>query len=981
MTATSLSDGEIPIVGRQRELTLLWHAVLRAKDGRLAVALLTGEPGIGKSRLLDTAAAQAMDAGAAVLRGGAFDAEGMPPYLPFLEALGQHVRQTSPDNLRAQVGPLASVLATILPELPARLGAVSETYALPPEQARLRLYEAVATLLAAIAEKQPLLLILDDLQWADPASLDLLHYVARRLLASRVCILGAFRSGEVAHGPEFERTLAALEHLRVLHTIALDPLARDELASMATHVLQSPVAREAAAALHTQSEGNPFFAEELLRDWRATGAIARRNDRWELSSDAVPAGTSSPPSIARLIRQRLGRLPLDVLELLRSAAIIGRSFEASLLAEAVGTGPDDVEARLRVAADAQLLRVGVADRFAFSHDKIRESLYDEVTPTRRQRLHGFVGQALERQSGPVDSQRLADLAFHFARSGDRARGAGYARQAADHALRAFAAEEAMAHVETALRLSDGDDPLRGELLLSRGEAAVLAGAEREAVVAFASAQNWFRERGDAPQAARAARLLGEAWWRQEEIAKARAAFETALTLLEAAPGPEFIRLLVDLGSLLAVSAHQQASAIAHVRRAVRLAQELADDQLLAVANRALGNLLARGNDLEAGIPLLEQALALASAADDSIEAAECCACLALAYFWQGSLGRSEEAALRRLEFAEASHDRYQLRHVYTWLAVCRSMRGDFSEADRRLDQAQAVVEGLESPEPRAYLAFCRGATALTRGDYGAAEAQLGEAMAVFRTIGAHALVWYLGFYGVLQVAQGKTTEARRCLAELEALLDGLPQEAIAAAAPLAYATQVALFLDDQTCLERFAPRLSRHQGQFHDFLIDRLLAEIETRNGNVALAAGFLDAAEALARRENIEWELPRTLEARADLARADGGAEADRRERALLEEALVIIEQWGNEHEARRLRARLDRVALTRQPSLPAGLSPREAEVLRLVALGRSNRAIADELSLSAKTIENHLTNVYGKLGVDNRAAATAFAVRHDLA
>jgi DNA-binding CsgD family transcriptional regulator/tetratricopeptide (TPR) repeat protein len=983
MAATSPPDLDVPIIGRQREIALLWESVETATRGRLAVALLTGEPGIGKTRLLDAIATRALSAGASVLRGAAFDTEGMPPYLPFLEALGEHIRGTSPSDLRTQTGPLASVLSTILPELPTRLGTLPASYSLPPEQARLRLYEAVATFIAAIADRQPLVLLLDDLQWADPASLDLLRYLARRQRVGQICIVGAYRSGEVAHRQEFERTLAELERLRVLRTVMVGPLMSDDVATMVTLALEPPIDAAISQALYAQSEGNPFFVEELVREWRATGVVVRRDGRWVMTTtEANPAGVSSPSSITRVIQQRLGRLPSEVRTLLRTAAIIGRTFEASLLAKIIGAQPDEVELLLRDVVDAQLLRISGSDTFTFSHDKIRECLSDEVTAAQRRRLHGFVGHALDNQSEPVDAQRLADLTYHFTRSGDRERGAIYARRAAEHALRASAAVEAMTHYQTALRLIEPNDPTRGDFLLGLGEAAVLASAEPQAVVAFEGAEVWFRDRNDTVRAAQAAHLRGLAWWRQEDIARSRTALEAALTLLESGSHPALVPLLVDLGTLLAVSAHQHAAGIAHVQSAMRLAQGLVDPRLLALANRALGNLLVRGNDLASGIPLLEQALALASAADDYVEAAECCACLAPAFFWQGTIERSGAIALQRLAFAEAGHDRYQLRHVYTWLAVCSAIRGHVSEADRRLKQAQAAIEGLESREPSAYLQFTRGAMALMLGDYAAAETHLGNAMTVLRTIGPHALVWYLGFFGMLQALQGKMTAARLCLEELERLLDELPEATMAPGEPVACAAQIALFLGDQPRLERIVPKLAVYRGQFRDLLIDRLLGEIEIRRGNLASAAEYLRAAEATARRESLVWELARTLEAQADLARAEGGDNADQRVRALLEEALALVLQLGNHQEAERLRDRLGvPVALRQLSQLPLGLSPREAEVLRLVASGRSNRAIADELSLSAKTIENHLTSAYGKLGVDNRAAATAFAIRHGLA
>lgn len=977
---SSPPDGAI--VGRQAEIAALSESVDLATRGRLTLTLLIGDPGIGKTHLLDLVASRAHAAGAVVLRGGAFDAEGMPPYLPFLEALGRHIRVTPPPELRAQAGALAPVLASILPELPGRLGEMAAPYPLPAEQSRLRLYEAVATLLAAIAAEQPLVLILDDLQWADPASLDLLRYVARRQRASRLCIVGAVRSGEIVGRPEFERTLAELDHLRVLCAIPVGPLTADDVTALASLLLEAPVSAELGHLLHGQSEGNPFFVEELVREWRATGVIIRRGERWTMAEHGVHEGALPPPAIARVIRQRLGRCSPDALALLRTAAIMGRRFDGSLLAEVAGLPPDDVETRLREVVDAQLVgRDEAGRRYTFSHDKIRECLYDDVTPTHRRRVHGFVGHALEHQPGAVDTRRLADLAFHFARSGDRARGADYARRAAEHALHASAPDEAMAHFQAALRLVDDDDPARGDLLLGLGGAAADAGAEPEAAAAFAVALTWFRERGDALRAGQAGHGLGRARWRQEEIGAARHAFETASALLEPASGAALVSLLVDLGSLLAVSAHEQTTGLAHVRRAVALAEELAAPRLIASATRALGNLLVRGNDLDAGIRHLEHALALAVDADDVGEAAECCACLAPAYFWLGALRRSEAIALRQVEYATVSHDRYQLRHVYTWLAICTGMRGHFADAEARMAQAQAVVDDLESPEPRAFLAFTRGALAYMRGDLALAEEQLGDAITALRAIGQHALVWYLGFFGMLQVALGRVDAARRCLDELEMLLEGMPAMSMAVAEPVACAAQIALFLDDRPRLERLLPRLAVFRGQFHDLLIDRLLGEIALQQGDLETAAVDLAAAAEVVRREDLAWERARTLEAQANLARLAGGDEAARRERALLDDALALVLAWGNAREAARLRGRLDRLGAPPHASLPVGLSAREAEVLRLVAAGKSNREIAAALSLSAKTVENHLTNAYGKLGVDNRAAATAYAVRHGLA
>ena len=251
------------LVGRQSQLDDLWSQFEQSTTGHLRVAFVAGEPGIGKTRLLREVSWRAEHAGAVVLWGGASEAESMPPYLPFLEALGQHIRATTPDELREQTGAMASVLATILPELSVCLEHLPSSYPLPPEQARLRLYEAVSLFLVAIAASHGLLLLLDDLQWADPASLDLLCHLARSQPNARLFILGAYRQGDVTHPAAFERALTDLNRLRHLTSIMLGPLPEPDLNILAATLLGASVEQTLTCRLSAQSEGNPFFAEEL----------------------------------------------------------------------------------------------------------------------------------------------------------------------------------------------------------------------------------------------------------------------------------------------------------------------------------------------------------------------------------------------------------------------------------------------------------------------------------------------------------------------------------------------------------------------------------------------------------------------------------------------------------------------------------------------------------------------------------------------
>jgi hypothetical protein len=334
---TLAARGDEDLAGRELEVGRVWHLLQTVAHGRSAVAMVVGEPGIGKTRLLDAVARRAVNVGAAVLRGGASEAEGMPPYLPFLEALGRYARTAPADVLREQVSVTgAMALKSLLPELSDRLGPVAAAPVLPPEQARARLYDAVGDLLAAIGSASPagVLLVLDDLQWADAASLDLLVHLVRTHSDARLLVLGACRAAARAEQPALDRALVELNRLRVLVEVALGPLPPAAIGELAVAQLGGAVEGGLTQLLHAHSEGNPFFAEELVRTWRESGHVAERAGVWRVDGARGPAPL--PTTITAAVRQRVGRLPSPVAEHLQVGAIVGRAFHVELLAEVTG---------------------------------------------------------------------------------------------------------------------------------------------------------------------------------------------------------------------------------------------------------------------------------------------------------------------------------------------------------------------------------------------------------------------------------------------------------------------------------------------------------------------------------------------------------------------------------------------------------------------------------------------------------------------
>ena len=974
-------------VGRQRELNLIWNHYHAASDGNAHVVLVSGEPGIGKTRLIDEVGALATKDGAIVLHGGASEAEGMPPYLPFLEALVRHIQVTPLDQLRMQVAAAPQELATLLPELITRLGDLPASRPLPPEQARFRLYEAIGAFLAVIGGPHALVLILDDLQWADTASLDLLCHLARHQSNAHLLVLGAYRESEIERNPVLARTLAELTRQRMLATVAVGPLSVEETGMLAISKLGVSLNTKVNALLHAQSEGNPFFAEELLDGWIEEDALLQVQNQWIA---VTPLDHALPPSIVAALQQRFTRLSAKSIDHLRVAAIIGRTFELSLLATVQGQEIEAVEEYLLEAAHAHLVRTDQAGSFTFSHDKIRECLYAEVSTSRRRRLHGLIGHVLEALYEPekaMSMYHLAELAFHFARSSDRDRGIDYSKLAAAYALHTYAAEEAMSHYYTALELLRPEDQRRGDLLLGLGEAALLAGKEEEAETCYEAAQRWLSQGEDQEAVARAVHGLGRALWWQEKRTEAYATLKHALDLCGERLCAKAVEVLLDLSVLLTVYMGQPDEGVAYAQQALEMAHSLGDLRLEAIARRiSAGNLTLHGSNLPSAVQFLAGLLTQAEVRGDPSEAGECCFNLATASYWMASVRHSHEVSRHRIALLERSRESYQLRTAYTWLVLLFASQGAWTEAEQVIEQAHPLVDHLVSPMPAAFLHQFQGFLAYQREDYPTAERELQAALVgQHPQMGLGEIMFYVGLLGLVQATMGKHEEAHAVMAQEERLLDALPDGILPTAPLLMCLAQTAMALDEQARAVHLYPRLLAFRGQYYWFLADRVLGLLATELGDWETAVMHLTAAQATAQREGLRPELARTLLGRANAELARGGQGGPRLAEDLLNQALALFEELGMSHSVhqvlRRLRTLSSQTGSPTRPALPAHLTQREAEVLKLVVQGKSNRQIAQALGLSEKTVTNYLTHIFNKTTCENRAAATAFAIRHGLA
>ena len=501
------------LVGRAVELAFLERCWVEASEGQRALVLLTGDAGIGKTRLAAELAAHAHDDGAVVIY-GRFDEETLTPYQPVVEMLRGWSAGAPLDSLRERLGPRAAELGILLPEFgPPPADHLTPGSITGPEAdaQRYRFFDAVAALIGEVGADAPVVLIFDDLHWADRPTLQLLRHLVRSPAPRRVLFLGTYRESEISDRHPLHELIGDLRREGTLRRLELTGLAEPEVGELVAELASAPATSSFVHALAGETEGNPFFIEEVVRHIRDTaGALS---EEMTLEEAGVPDG------VREVTARRLRRLSEPTRAVLLVASVIGREFDYDVLTAVVPQAGDELVEALEEGVEARVLReAGHVGRYAFAHALVRATLYDSISQLRRARLHGRVGEALVRLRGGDLDPHLAMLAHHFAQAApverpDRA--IDFALAAARRADRMLAWEEAAQHYRAALRARElagaVDDAVRAELLLALGASEDRAGLEEEARETFQSAIRTARQLGDAILLTRAALGVAGPW--------------------------------------------------------------------------------------------------------------------------------------------------------------------------------------------------------------------------------------------------------------------------------------------------------------------------------------------------------------------------------------------------------------------------------------------------------------------------------------
>ena len=988
-------------IGREAELEAATRSLDAAVDGHPSHLLVAGEAGVGKSRYVSDVTAAAEQRGMLVLRGSCANVgDGGLPYAPIVEILRELAQKLDPDELATVVGPSAPDLVRLVPALS------PVTVAAPVQQQwlQVRVLEALLGLLHRLAERTPVVVVVEDLHWADPATRETVAFLARGLRSERALLLLTFRSDELHRRHPLLPWLAELDRTGLVTRIDLVRLDAAGVRELLGAILGGRPDDRLVRRVHARSDGNPFFAEELL----AAG------------QDAAGRGGLSA-TLEEVLLARIAVVPEESQPILAAAAVAGRRIDHDLLAEVVGGSGERLHDGLRAAIASSVLVAesgADGDGYAFRHALYQEVVYEDLLPGERRQLHRTYAEALTHHGttgGGETAARWAEIAYHWLSAHEDLQAFSASLRAGDAAAQTFAFEAALHRYEAALGLWAGipdAETVAGfdhaELLTRAAEAANLAGLPARNVALRREALAVLDPAVDRVRLASMHEQLGRALWGHGDSAEALAENEQAIRIMPVEPPTaERARVLSGYGQIqMLLDQWQESSALCE--EAIAIAREVGAREAEGHARNTLGLDRAGQGRCDEAIALLEEALVIAlevgniddigrahvnlsealnhcglseraaEAVDAGVRAADAYGMgvsygayirhngIAINY----DLGRWEEAARleaqsRELIFdATTTADRYRISRWAPLLVAT----GDFELAGTQLERLREMLEGVPTESQfSGNLHAAAGELALWQGRPldGLTEVEQGLDL-----IGDNGWRWFnmrllrLGAWAAADAAD---------LARARRDTDG---EAAATTRGEALRARRDRLL---------ASLASDEQGPQREVT----LAEVATMDAEDRRREGIADpAAWRVARDRWTELKRPYPLgycawrEAEAHL-----GA-GDRVEAALaLRSAFAIASELGARplREATEALARRARIDLATRPASaasddPFGLTRREREVLALVAQGRTNRQIADELFISENTAGVHVSNILGKLDVASRTEAAAVAVRLDL-
>ncbi len=1053
------------LAGRTQELSELVAAYEAAAAGEARTVFLSGEPGIGKTRLLDRFADQVFHAGGLTLRGNCYEDASMVPYAPFVEVLRQLATQENQDmHLTDNPHQLLSLpLSSVSGESFQSDSAFPQglTHNMAPE-ARLQLFDAVARQLAVAAQQRPIVLLLDDLHWSDEPSALLLRYIARVLRTSTLLIVGAYRDTDLVATLPFEGVLRDLQRERLATRISLRRLVPEETTEIVGHLLDARQAAIAPSVIETiqhESEGVPFFIEELVLHLREESLLTRQpGGRWELATGAEAA---IPQSIRSVVGHRLDHTSSSTRDALSVAAVIGNEFSFDVLQTVLkqrGWEQDEelVEAIEEAAASRLIIerkpgRQSIETRYAFAHEQIHSVLYWNLNAIRRRALHQLVAETIERLSSDAvaDASRLA---YHYSHGEDLRKAADYAILAAEEATRYRAVEEAVRQYDSALEIIDliaspGDltettDEERVHILLARNsllearndsdrqssginqlfEIARRSGRDDWELEAHIRAARHNMREGDQPAALEHATAAYDLARPMDQ----RAQFRSIWVVAEAHTGR-----LIGEPSRLYRPKSDLVLALKALTEARELAEQLDYQRAVAWIAQEMGVVLwqlANPDDQEARArarTFLFEALDGFRATED--QKGEITALIALAYRRPIAASKSTGAAdgsfvafleeIRRLRKTEHLLSRNSERPRMEALSLLSiemyaRTRGWYEIAMQRAEQA--LEWAAEARETRIMLLSHLALSETERqiGRFTRSLEHANRAAAIFETgqdagrIRNSHRDEVLGALATANLAIGNNDHAIEIARERLELARNRGQRWRLAEATVGLAEAFNQVDDGSDEAAEYASEALHHAADLPGTItwdIRALLVLARVALASHDAPAAIIHSSAAVSRIEAREtlltWLVTAAYLLHGQALEASGQQEpatvwferafeliettAERFESDDLRETYLTFNATAREVREKAIQLKLINVSSSSPVRIEpiAGLTPREFEVIGLVAAGKTNREISADLFISEKTVARHLTNIFNKIDAQSRTQAVAWAFQNGIA